>query len=314
MPAILDASSQPEVYFWSDSQSATPWQQGQAIAPGAPWIGTVWVSANPNSPPPDQFSIAFTANAPPGAGDAEAMPSTLPAGPVQATTTLSSWHVYWPGSTLTARPVTIAGLDSSTAGQPHWLAARVWWKLMNPEAVEPISMFTAPAIVMWREPGAQVGSALFFVDAVVKEQPDDPVYAALTETTMRWYRKGANAAWVAEKGFTDESGKPKPQTRIVLPNDRPAQGAGQVPGNLQEADLVKGAPWRVVVFADAPAVSDWIKGGFFLNPVDEKLEVTQVIQVRDKQKTLLGSITIKFTELMQGGKVTFSAQVVKQNP
>jgi len=67
MPAILDASSQPEVYFWSDSQSATPWQQGQAIAPGAPWTGTVWVSAVPDSALTGVFTIDFDADSAPGA-------------------------------------------------------------------------------------------------------------------------------------------------------------------------------------------------------------------------------------------------------
>jgi hypothetical protein len=72
MPPVLGASGQNAVEYWNDSQSATPWQQNQAIAPGAPWTGTVWVSAVPNSPPTDPFSVPFKACAPPGGGDAAA--------------------------------------------------------------------------------------------------------------------------------------------------------------------------------------------------------------------------------------------------
>jgi hypothetical protein len=68
MPAILDANSQPEVYFWNDATSNTPWQS-QSI--DTTYTSDVWVSANPSATLPDSLSITFKACAPPGGGDAQ---------------------------------------------------------------------------------------------------------------------------------------------------------------------------------------------------------------------------------------------------
>ena len=62
MPAVAGLE------YWQDSQSGTPWQQNQAIAPGAPWTGTVWASTDPNNPPAtDPFPVTLLLDPPGGA-------------------------------------------------------------------------------------------------------------------------------------------------------------------------------------------------------------------------------------------------------
>jgi hypothetical protein len=302
MPAIAGLE------YWQDPQSGAPWQQNQAIAPGTTWTRTVWVSMDPNATlPTGAFPIAFQACAPPGGGDADTEAAT----PVQAASTLNSWHVYWPGSTWGGgQAVTIAGLDSSTTGTPHGDTARAFVNRLYVKEGITIPMPTAPEIMnyRWAKAGGPAASALFFVDAVVKEEPDDPVYVTVVETAMRSRSTGAGAPFVPEKGFAGPNGRDNPQTRKIIPNERPAQNASQEPKNLREETLKRGQPWRVIVWADAPEVDAYTN-----SPIEE-LEATQVITVRDARGTVLGSITIKFTELMQAGKVTFQPQVIEQNP
>jgi hypothetical protein len=105
MPAILDANSQPEVYFWNDATSNTPWQQDQPIADGSTYTSNVWASINPDSllaaevPPYQTMLCQFQAAAPPGGAF---VPKWLPFVPPGTHKEVFAFEGFcgWPTNTL----------------------------------------------------------------------------------------------------------------------------------------------------------------------------------------------------------------------
>ena len=165
--------------FWDSSENGSQWQP-QSLSPGSTYTGDVWVSTDPNSPPPGVVTINFVAD-PPGGAKVQKGVNVQSAG---TWTDDSNWGQdpktleYFGTATATGGMASLKDLAADISGK-----ASDWTVLASDPRNAKVLMMPDDSVMAGSH--VNVGSLLELVEQrmreAVKKAANDPKYATYVD-------------------------------------------------------------------------------------------------------------------------------------